>query len=180
MPSSAPHQDEVQLNVHHLQMRATQPGLAAPSAPHQGEVQWDRQLRPRRVVHRGDLALHSDKDRIMVIDSGCDQSIINSSSFLVKSYTGLYFNVGNAVNTNSSCNKLELVNDAYTVVKLPQGLNYLIRLNQVLLDPDSRQVEALLQPHQARAHGVTVNDVPRGAVAVLQLALSQNQGEHTA
>ena len=31
----------------------------------------------------------------------------------------------------------------------------------MLLDPDKGQVEALLQPHQARAHGVTVNDVPR-------------------
>ena len=143
-PSSAPHQDEVQLNRQDPQLCITAKGLALPNAPHQGEVQWGHMLRPRRVTHRGELAMHSARDSIMVIDSGCDQSIINYNSFVVKSYTGVYFNVGSAVNTSNSCSKLEIVNDAYTVVNLPKGLKYLAKFNQVLLDPDKGQVEALL------------------------------------
>ena len=158
----ASHQGEMQLDrsrgVHHEQS-PTRPRTSC-LAPHGNEVQDGRMLlRPRRVIQRGDLDLHSADEGIIVVDSGCDQTIINLSSFTVKTYTSLYYNVGGAL---SNCNKtrLELVNDAYTVANLADGSKICLCLHQVLLDSNPEQSEALVQPHQMRAHGVIVDDVP--------------------
>ena len=48
-----------------------------------------------RVEHRGDLVLPLD-EHILVIDNGCDQSIVNLNSFLILSFAGIYFTVGGA------------------------------------------------------------------------------------
>ena len=157
----ASHQGEMQLDrswgVYHVQ------NLKGPRtsylAPHGNEVQDGRMLlRPRRVIQRGDLDLHSADEGIMVVDSGCDQTIINLSSFTVKTYTSLYYNVGGAL-SNCGKTRLELVNDAYTVANLADGTKICLCLHQVLLDSNPEQTEALVQPHQMRAHGVIV-DVP--------------------
>jgi len=50
------------------------------------------------------------------------------------------------------------VNDAYTLVLLPNGEKVLLKFNQAFCDPDPLQLEALFQPHQLRAHGVIVDD----------------------
>ena len=93
----------------------------------------------------------------MVIDNGCDQSIINNNAFFVKSFAGVLFNVGGALHGMRS-SSLELVNEAYTIVTLPDSTRIILELNQCFLDRDPLQTEALLQPHQARAFGVIVDD----------------------
>ena len=93
----------------------------------------------------------------MVVDNGCDQSIINVNSFLIKSFAGELFNVGGALHSMRS-SQLELVSDAFTLITLPDNTHVIFKLNQCFLDRDPSQTEALLQPHQARAFGVIVDD----------------------
>ena len=93
----------------------------------------------------------------MVVDNGCDQSIININSFLIKSFAGELYNVGGALHSMHS-SQLELVSDAFTLVTLPDNSKVIFRINQCFLDRDPSQTEALLQPHQARAFGVIVDD----------------------
>ena len=93
----------------------------------------------------------------MVVDNGCDQSIININSFLVHSFAGVYYDVGGALQ-NMRSSHLQLVNCAFTLVTLPDNSKVIFKLNQCFLDSDPSQSEALLQPHQARAFGVVVDD----------------------
>ena len=53
---------------------------------------------------------------------------------------------------------LELVNTAFTLVSMPDGNKFILKINQAFQDKDPRQSEALLQLHQARAFGVIVDD----------------------
>ena len=123
----------------------------------------------RRLTYVDDLCIPSDEN-ILVIDNGCDQSIININSFLVQSFAGIYYNVGGAISTMKSTN-LELVNEAFTLVSMPDGGKIIFKINQAFLDKNPQQSEALLQPHQARAFGVIVNDC-----ASRYLAPSSNPG----
>ena len=113
----------------------------------------------RRVQRICDLVI-TDNEHTLITDSGCDQSIINSSAFLIQSFTGVFYNVGGALNGMSSSN-LELVNDAYTLATLPDGKKTILKVNQAFCDTDPFQSEALIQPHQLRAHGVIVDDCAR-------------------
>ena len=123
----------------------------------------------RRLTYVDDLCIPSDEN-ILVIDNGCDQSIININSFLVQSFAGIYYNVGGAISTMKSTN-LELVNEAFTLVSMPDGGKFIFKINQAFLDKNPQQSEALLQPHQARAFGVIVDDC-----ACRHLAPSGNPG----
>ena len=49
------------------------------------------------------------------------------------------------------------MNDAYTLLSLPNGIKVLLKFSQALCDPDPLQLEELFQPHQLRAHGVIVD-----------------------
>ena len=60
-----------------------------------------------------------------------------------------------------SSSKLELVNNCYTVAVFANQPPVLLKINQALLDTNPLQTEALLQPHQARAFGVVVDDCAR-------------------
>ena len=73
--------------------------------------------------------------------------------------TGTYFTVNGALQGRMSSGNtmLEVVN-GYTLVTLRDGRKYIVVVNQVLLDRDPRQTEALLQPHQCRAFGTAVDD----------------------
>ena len=73
---------------------------------------------PRRIVHKGDLNIYTNDEQIMIIDSGCDQTVVNDTSFKIYSHTGIFFNVAGAINGSKNNNNLELVNDCYTFVKL--------------------------------------------------------------
>ena len=48
-------------------------------------------------MNQGDMALYDDKENILIIDNGCDQSIITLTSFLVHNYTGVYIHVNGAM-----------------------------------------------------------------------------------
>ena len=97
---------------------------------------------------------------IIIIDSACDQSIVNGHAFVVVSRTGEYFHV-NGVLTGwmEADTPLEVV-DAVTKVTLKSGTQYLLQMNQSLIDMCPEQRESLLQPHQSRAHGVLIDDCP--------------------
>ena len=118
--------------------------------------------RARKVTTIGDLVVTTD-ECILIIDNGCDQTIINKSCFKIDTHTGIFYNVGGALGS-MSCSNLELVNSAYTLVQLP-SCKVIVRINQALLDCDPSQTEALLQPHQARAFGVMIDDCARCHVA---------------
>ena len=108
---------------------------------------------------RGDLQIAYDES-IAVVDSSCDQCIINKSPFIIKVYSGEYFNITGALPYMTTGTTLELVSEAYTVLVRHDSDNVLVQLNQVLLNRDPDQTESLLQPHQLRASGVLVDDVP--------------------
>lgn len=108
----------------------------------------------------------AEDEHIGIIDNGCDQSIVNINSFLIQTHTGVFYNVGGALESMTS-STLEVVNDAFTLAILP-GLdqNVILHLNQALLDTGRRQRETLLQPHQLRAFGVIVDDCPSRHMSV--------------
>ena len=110
-----------------------------------------------RKVTRCDNLVVTHGENILVIDNGCDQSIISINSFVVNTFTGVLFNVGGALGSMKSTN-LEIVNDAFTVAILDDNTPVLLRFNQALLDLNPNQEESLLQPHQARANGVIIDD----------------------
>ena len=139
---------------------------------------------PRRIIIRDDLEICTKDEEIIIIDSACDQSVININSFVINTHTGIYFNVADTIKCSNS-SKLELVNDCYTYVKLPKisftgddmkikynlandstktDVNFckngvIFKFNQMLLNTEPRLKEALLQPYQARANGVIIDDV---------------------
>ena len=73
---------------------------------------------PRRILHNEDLTFYSNSEQIMIIDSACDQTVVNNISFVINSYTGIFFNVSGAIKSSKISTKLELVNDCYTLVKI--------------------------------------------------------------
>ena len=56
---------------------------------------------------------------------------------------------------------LELVNDAFTLATLENGSRCIFKMNRCLCDTDPHAVESLLQPHQARHHGVLIDDISK-------------------
>ena len=46
----------------------------------------------RRVTRCGDLDIASNDESVLIVDSGCDQSIINDS-FRILSRSGIFYNV---------------------------------------------------------------------------------------
>ena len=116
-------------------------------------------MKCRRVTRSGDLVITTD-ECCLLIDNGCDQSIVNSNSFKIGMHTGIHYSVEGAIECMAASN-LELVNDAVTCIVMDNAPNILVKVNQCLLDTDSNQHESLLQPHQARAFGVVVDDCAR-------------------
>ena len=101
-----------------------------------------------------DLLITSDEN-VLIMDNGCDQSIININAFLISTHLGVYYTVGGALQGMHSSD-LELVNNAYTLVPQESGNHIILRINQAFLDSNQSQFEALLQPHQARAFGSAI------------------------
>ena len=94
---------------------------------------------------------------ILVIDNGCDQIIVNINASLIEYFAGIQFYIGDDLNSTKST-KLELVNNAYTLVILTNHVKVIFKINQACLDNDPTQTDALLQPHQVRAFGIIVDD----------------------
>ena len=101
----------------------------------------------------------------MIIDNCCDQTIINLNSFVVNTFTGILFDVNGAMASMNS-EPLELVNNAYTLATLNNGNKFIFKINQCLCDKDPHAHEALLQPHQARHHGVLIDDVAKRHLSI--------------
>ena len=106
-----------------------------------------------------ELTVYKD-EQVLIVDNGCDQTIINLNSFLVFTFLGTTFSVSGAMSSMSS-EPLELVNDAYTLATLEDDSRVIFKINQALCDKDPHAVEALFQPHQGRHHGVLIDDVSR-------------------
>ena len=114
------------------------------------------------MTSRGVNCIHTDlviifNGHILVIDNSYDQKTGNMSAFLIESFAGIQFNVGGTLN-NTISTKIELANDACTLVTLTRNDKLIFKTNQVFLDNDPTQTEALLQPHQVRVFGVIVDD----------------------
>ena len=86
----------------------------------------------RKVTLVQDLVISLDEE-ILIIDNGCDQTIINLNSYLIVTHTGIFYNVDGALDCMSS-SKLELVNNCYTVATFPNKPPVLLKINQALLD----------------------------------------------
>ena len=114
--------------------------------------------RSRRIKYKFDLAIPSSSDTIFIVDSGCDQCVLSAQSFRVTHKSGIFYNLFGALHGMQSSKGLELV-DACTLVTLKSGAKFILHVNQGLLDLNPLQKESLLQPYQARAHGVIVDDV---------------------
>ena len=128
-----------------------------------------------RVVKRHNDLLITTNECILIIDSACDQSIISLSSFVIGQFTGIKYNVHGALEDMKSSEQLEVVNRCVTCCTIPNTkIKILLELNQCLLDRSKSQLESLLQPHQARAYGVIVNDVARRHVATENKQGAQN------
>ena len=110
----------------------------------------------RRLLSQDDLVI-SELENILVIDNGCDQTIININSFLIHSFAGTKYKINGALNAMSS-SSLELVSEAFTLVTIDEDTKYIFKINQAFLDRDPTQSESLTQPHQMRAFGVIVDD----------------------
>lgn len=92
------------------------------------------------------------------MDSACDQSIINTQAFDIISKTGTQFYVDGALAERMQSTKALEVGTGATLVTLQDGSKHILVVHQALIDTCSGQKEALLQPHQCRAHGVAVDD----------------------
>ena len=112
----------------------------------------------RSIKHFNDLTITSDES-ILVVDSGCDQSIVSNLVFKIGCRTGVFFDVNGALSGMKGDLPLEVVNNCITTCVLPNKIRVLLVINQALLDLNPANLESLLQPHQARAYGVVVNDV---------------------
>ena len=89
------------------------------------------------------MAIPSSTDNILIIDNGCDMSIISINSFLIQTYKNNFFSVDGAL-FNMKTSNLELVNDCFTCVKLANNKLVILKLNNCLLDLDKSQHESLL------------------------------------
>ena len=94
---------------------------------HEPSVIDDSGNKRRRLTYLDDLVI-ANNEPIMVIDNGCDQSIVNINSFLVQYFTGEYINIGGALSTMTSSN-LEIVNDTFTIAILGDSTKIILKLN---------------------------------------------------
>ena len=97
----------------------------------------------RRMIKIKNLVIPSNNENMLLINNGCDVSIISNNSFLIKTFTGTFFNVDGAL-FNMKSNNLQLVNDCYTVAMLPSNKLVILKINQCVLDKEPSQHESLL------------------------------------
>ena len=98
-------------------------------------------------------------------DSGADQCIITTNSFLIYTRTGIFYDVNGFAEEMSTSRPLELVNDAYTLASLSNGEKVIFKINQALAETNPNQKEALLAQHQVRDHGVILDSCAKRHIA---------------
>ena len=82
-------------------------------------------------------------ESLLITYNDCNLTIINLNSFLVQSFAGIYVTIGGALNS-IALSKLELVNEAYTLVTLPNNTKVIFKIIQVFIDRDSNQLDVLM------------------------------------
>ena len=97
----------------------------------------------RRLNYINNDLIIPDND-FLVIDNGCNQTIVNINAFLNDFFGVIQFNVGGGALNSMKFTKLKLVNDSYTLVTLPKNVKVSFKINQAFLDNDLTQTEALL------------------------------------
>lgn len=105
------------------------------------------------------LVIPTDDEPMSIFDTGCDNSLINLNSYIVGHYLGIKYNLKGALNGMGNAQTLELANNCMTKI-VCKDRSFIGVVNQCLVDEDPEQTESLLQPHQLRAHGVLLDDVP--------------------
>ena len=93
---------------------------------------------------------------ILILDSGCDQSIITISSFSIFNLSGEFYNVKGA-DEKWEAVPMQLGSGA-TLATTESGEKYILIINQALINTNPVQKEALLQPHQVRQHNVCIDE----------------------
>ena len=108
----------------------------------------------RRLTYVDDLCISFDEN-ILVIDNGCDQSIVNINSSLVQYFAGIYYNVGGAISTMKSKN-LELVNEAFTLVFMPDGGNIILKIlnNDTIIVTENNASPLSIVMKKTKVHGL--------------------------
>ena len=84
----------------------------------ESQIQSVIKFTSRRIVYReDDLAIPNDEP-LLIIDSGCDQSIITNNDFSITLNTGVYFSVNGALAGQMQSNDLLEVVDGYTLASV--------------------------------------------------------------
>ena len=81
----------------------------------------------RRLDKVNNLTFYNN-EFVLIIDNGCDQTIINLNSFLISTFTGVTFIVHGAMASMDS-SPVDLVNDAYTLATLDNGYKCIFKIN---------------------------------------------------
>ena len=81
-----------------------------------------------RLTYVDNLCIPSNEN-ILVTDNDCEQSIINMNSFLIQSFTSIYYNIGGAISTMKSTN-LKLLNEDFTLVYFLDIGRLIFKINQ--------------------------------------------------
>ena len=104
------------------------------------------------------MDVYDSSDHVLVIDSGCDQTMIHSSVCHVLSFTNQYFKINGVMSTMKSESNLQVVNAAVLITNPYNKIKIIGVINQSLLFCDENCSESLLQPHQARCFGTVIDD----------------------
>ena len=123
-------------------LRTVTPGLAGLEEKDSNSPDRGRSTRRRSTIFHGDgegqarmggiiknlkylrhLTMINDlcipfMENILVVDNGCDQTIVNINCFLIQSFASIQSSVGEALNSMTT-STLKLVNESYTLVTLP-------------------------------------------------------------
>ena len=86
-----------------------------------------------------DLLISSNDETILIIDSACDQSIVDRLTFVVQQFTSVVYNLDGVLPSMKSHESLEVVNKCITCCTLNDKTKVLLELNQCLLDSCSTQ-----------------------------------------
>ena len=79
----------------------------------------------RQFENLGDLKVTTNEN-ILVIDNGCDQTIINTNSCLIYTFFGIKYKINGALSKISS-SSLELVSDAYNIGNIDKNKNIFLK-----------------------------------------------------
>ena len=96
---------------------------------------------------------------MLIVDSGCDQGVVALASCITLNRLQKYCTLAGALMGDRMISQepLELCNVA-TKATFADGRTCILILNQFMLDENPSQTESLLNPHQARANEVLLDD----------------------